>query len=115
MAAIREYEEELSIEVLEALEKSGATIYGIRQKERVGERVPTFCFNLPRVSPQLVTEEMARAGIGIRDGHMYAPRLMKRLSLSMDSGAVRASLVHYNTFEEIQRFSDVLQKLSKNG
>jgi cysteine desulfurase family protein (TIGR01976 family) len=115
MAAIRGYEEELSIEVLEALEKSGATIYGIRPKERVGERVPTFCFNLPRVSPQVVTEEMARAGIGIRDGHMYAPRLMKRLSLSMDSGAVRASLVHYNTSEEIQRFSDVLQKLSKNG
>ena len=115
MAAIREYEEELSIEVLDALEKSGATIYGIRQKERVGERVPTFCFNLPRVSPQVVTEEMARAGIGIRDGHMYAPRLMKRLSLTMDSGAVRASLVHYNTSEEIQRFSDVLQKLSKNG
>src|ERR1700723_4401406 len=111
MAAIREYEEELSVEVLQALEKCGATIYGIRQKERVGERVPTFCFNLPKVSPQCVTEEMARAGIGIRDGHMYAPRLMKRLGLTMDSGAVRASLVHYNTSEEIQRFSDVLQKL----
>lgn len=62
-----------------------------------------------------MTEEMARAGIGIRDGHMYAPRLMKRLGLTMDSGAVRASLVHYNTSEEVQRFSDVLQKLSKNG
>src|SRR5271155_5477868 len=115
MAAIREYEEELTLEVLDALEKCGATIYGIRQKERVGERVPTFCFNLPRVAPKEVTEEMARAGIGIRDGHMYAPRLMKSLGLTMDSGAVRASLVHYNTSEEIQRFSEVLQKLSKNG
>src|SRR5271163_805236 len=115
MAAIREYEEELTLEVLDALQKCGATIYGIRQKERVGERVPTFCFNLPRVSPKVVTEEMARAGIGIRDGHMYAPRLMKRLGLAMDSGAVRASLVHYNTSEEIRRFSEVLQKLSKNG
>ena len=115
MAAIREYEEALSLEVLQALEKSGATIYGVRQKERVGERVPTFCFNMPGVSPQDVTDEFARAGIGVRDGHMYSPRLMKRLALAMDSGAVRASLVHYNTSEEIQRFSAVLQKLSKHG
>ncbi len=115
LAAIREYEEALSIEVLDALEKAGAAIYGVRQKERVGERVPTFCFNMPGSSAQEVTDEFARAGIGVRDGHMYSPRLMKRLSLTMESGAVRASLVHYNTSEEIQRFSAVLQKLSKHG
>jgi len=115
MAAIREYEEALSIEILQALEKCGAVVYGISQKERVGERVPTFLFNLPRVSPQQVTDELSRAQIAVRDGHMYSPRLMKRLGLSMDSGAVRASLVHYNTSEEIQRFSEVLHKLSKNG
>ena len=53
---------------------------------------------------------MARREIGIRDGHMYAPRLMKRLNLSMDSGAVRASLVHYNTLEEIERFGEALKE-----
>ena len=115
MTAIREYEETLSLELLRVLEQAGATVYGVRQEERVGDRVPTFCFNLPGVSPEKVTGEMARAGIGVRDGHMYSPRLMKRLSLSLDSGAVRASLVHYNAREEIQRFSDVLQKLSKHG
>jgi len=115
LTAIREYEESLSLEILRVFEKSGATVYGVRQKERIGERVPTFLFNLPHVSPQVVTEELARAQIGVRDGHMYSPRLMERLKLSMDSGAVRASLVHYNTLDEIQRFSDVLQKLSKHG
>jgi cysteine desulfurase family protein (TIGR01976 family) len=115
LTAIREYEESLSLEILRVFEKCGATVYGVRQKERIGERVPTFLFNLPHVSPQVVTEELARARIGVRDGHMYSPRLMERLKLSMDSGAVRASLVHYNTLEEIQRFSDVLQKLNKHG
>jgi cysteine desulfurase family protein (TIGR01976 family) len=115
LTAIREYEESLSLEILRVFEKCGATVYGVRQKERIGERVPTFLFNLPHVSPQVVTEELARAQIGVRDGHMYSPRLMARLKLSMDSGAVRASLVHYNTLEEIQRFGDVLQKLSKHG
>ena len=50
-----------------------------------------------------MTEAMAEAGIGIRDGHMYSPRLMSRLGLSNDSGAVRASLVHYNTVERNSR------------
>jgi selenocysteine lyase/cysteine desulfurase len=40
---------------------------------------------------------------------MYAPRLMNRLNLSMDSGAIRASLVHYNTLDEVRRFGDVLK------
>jgi selenocysteine lyase/cysteine desulfurase len=58
---------------------------------------------------------MADAGIGIRDGHMYAPRLMKRLGLDPESGAARVSLVHYNTVEEIHRFRDVLLRLSRHA
>ena len=49
--------------------------------------------------------------IGIRDGHMYAPRLMNRLGLSMDSGAIRVSLLHYNTIEEIHRFEKALRAI----
>jgi selenocysteine lyase/cysteine desulfurase len=55
---------------------------------------------------------MARAGIGIRDGHLYCPRLMKRLGLTLESGAVRVSLVHYNTLAEIHRFGNVLSGLN---
>jgi selenocysteine lyase/cysteine desulfurase len=97
------------------LNDGGATVYGISTKERVGERVPTFCFNLPRVAPAEVTETMSRANIGIRDGHLYSPRLMKRLGLSIETGAVRASLVHYNTIEEIHRFGNVLLDLSNHA
>jgi selenocysteine lyase/cysteine desulfurase len=56
---------------------------------------------------------MADAGIGIRDGHMYSPRLMRRLGLSQETGAVRASLVHYNTVHEIQKFGSVLRDLAR--
>ncbi len=115
LTAIREYEETLSLELLRVLHECNATIYGIREKERVGQRVPTICFNLGRVSPGKVTEELSRAGIGVRDGHMYSPRLMKRLGLSLESGAVRASLVHYNTMDEIHRFANALSNLNKNA
>ncbi|MEP6567725.1 MAG: aminotransferase class V-fold PLP-dependent enzyme, partial [Mesorhizobium sp.] len=63
------------------------------------------------LSPQKIVEGMAEMQIGIRDGHMYAPRLMKRLNLSMDSGAIRASLVHYNTIGEIRRFGEALRTI----
>jgi cysteine desulfurase family protein (TIGR01976 family) len=114
MTAIRSYEESLSLELLRVLRECGATIYGVREDHRVHERVPTFCFNLKNAPPAKVTETMAEAGIGIRDGHMYTPRLMKRLGLHQDSGVVRISAVHYNTIEEIHRFADVLLHLSKH-
>jgi cysteine desulfurase family protein (TIGR01976 family) len=115
MKAIRQYEETLSLEMLRVLNDGGATVYGISTKERVGERVPTLCFNLPGVAPAVVTEAMSHANIGIRDGHLYSPRLMKRLGLRIETGAVRASLVHYNTIEEIHRFGNVLLDLSKHA
>jgi cysteine desulfurase family protein (TIGR01976 family) len=115
MTEIRSYEESLSLELLRILRECEATIYGVRENERVHERVPTVCFNLTKATPAKVTETMAREGIGIRDGHMYAPRLMKRLGVGQESGVVRVSAVHYNTMEEVRRFGDVLLELNKHG
>ncbi|ESW90381.1 aminotransferase [Mesorhizobium sp. LSJC285A00] len=109
MGAIRDYEMLLAREMLAVLKGCNATIYGVAEEARINERVPTFCFNIGKLSPQRIVEEMADMQIGIRDGHMYAPRLMKRLNLSMDSGAIRASLVHYNTVDEVRRFGEALR------
>ena len=115
MQAIQAYEQGLSLELARTLRECGAQIYGVDDDARVSERVPTFCFNLPGISPQEVTESLARANIGIRDGHMYAPRLMRRLNVSVESGVARVSLVHYNTMAEIHRFANVLSELRKHG
>lgn len=113
MGAIREYEACLSREMLGVLRDCDAIIYGVSEEQRIAQRVPTFCFNLKNTEPSKVTETMADAGIGIRDGHMYAPRLMKRLGLQLESGVVRASLLHYNTGAEIKQFGETLAKLAK--
>jgi cysteine desulfurase family protein (TIGR01976 family) len=115
MQAIQTYEQGLSLELARVLHECGAKIYGIDADARVAERVPTFCFNLPGISPQVVTDSLARANIGIRDGHMYAPRLMRRLNVPVESGVARVSLVHYNTMAEIHRFGNVLSELRKHG
>ena len=111
MQGIQAYERTLSTAVLERLRALGAEIYGIADPAHVHERVPTVSFNLPGCAPAEVASAAAAAGIGIRDGHMYSPRLMRRLGLPVDTGAVRVSLAHYNTVQEIDRLGEVLERL----
>jgi cysteine desulfurase family protein (TIGR01976 family) len=115
MTAIQAYEQDLSRAVLPVLADCAARVYGVADPANAALRVPTFCFNLGDIDPAVVVQKMSDAGIGIRDGHMYAPRLMARLGLAMDRGAVRASLVHYNTLAEVERFADVLRRIVSEG
>lgn len=109
--AIQDYEAQLSSAMLDVLANVGATVYGITAQQQISQRTPTLCFNLPGISPAKVTEELAGQNIGVRDGHMYSPRLMKRLGLTLESGAIRASLVHYNTKEEVEQFGKALGQI----
>lgn len=102
--AIRDHEAQLCAAMLDVLNDAKATVYGITAKDEISQRTPTLCFNLPGIAPAKVTEELAKQNIAVRDGHMYSPRLMKRLGLTQESGAVRASLVHYNTLGEVEKF-----------
>jgi cysteine desulfurase family protein (TIGR01976 family) len=114
LGAIRAWEESLSLEMLRVLSDCGAFVYGVTEKRRIRERVPTLCFNFPNISPAKVTEELAKQNIGVRDGHMYSPRLMRRLGLTKEGGAARASLVHYNTLEEVHRFGKALAEITSD-
>jgi len=56
---------------------------------------------------------MSEVKIGIRDGHMYSPRLMSRLDLSIKSGVI--SFLWFTTImcDDIVRFGEVLRELSR--
>jgi cysteine desulfurase family protein (TIGR01976 family) len=115
MEAIRTYEATLSGRLLAGLARmksNSVTVYGIQDSERMPMRVPTICFNVHGVSPARVSTELAGRGIGVRDGNMYSPRLLTRLSIAPESGAVRASLAHYNSFEEVDCFLIALREIA---
>jgi len=106
MQAIRSYEMTLSDHMLRGLEKiPSVRVYGLRKPS---DRTPTFCFAFEGIPPAVVCEKMGGRGYAIRYGHLYCPRLIKRLGLSEDIGAIRASLVHYNTKNEIDGFLEAL-------
>jgi cysteine desulfurase family protein (TIGR01976 family) len=110
MEGIRRYEKVLVSELLRRLvEINNVTVYGIQDPGRLDHRVPTVCFNVNGVSAAAVAEHCAKYGIGVRDGNMYSPRLLHRMGISPRAGAVRVSLAHYNTVEEIHRFIHVMQ------
>jgi len=54
-----------------------------------------------------------KGGVGIRYGHFYAYTLVDELTpkLETDDGAVRISLVHYNTIQEVNRIIDIIDEI----
>jgi cysteine desulfurase family protein (TIGR01976 family) len=115
MQAIRHYERTLTEHALRRLgEVPGLRIHGISDPVHAADRTPTFCFTLRGRAPVEVTERMAERGIFIRDGHLYCPRLLERMGIAPEPGAVRASLVHYNSFQEVDRLASELASLSES-
>lgn len=113
MQAIRHYERELTAHLLrEVGEIPGVKIYGIDGPNYDAYRTPTLCFSVAGVAAPEVSRRLAQQGILVRDGHQHCPRLMRALGLSESEGAVRASLVHYNSFEETSRFAEALAQIS---
>jgi len=111
MSAIADYERSLSRALLDQVATIPAvSIHGVTARDRLHDRIPTLCFTVAGRSPAAVADGLAARDIGVRSGHMYSPRLMARLGLPPD-GAVRASLVHYNTAAEIERFGAALREV----
>jgi cysteine desulfurase family protein (TIGR01976 family) len=113
MTAISEYEKQLSRALLNVLEETpGITIYGLKDANRLDERVPTFAFNLKGFSPQQVAEKLGKRDIYVWDGNYYALSVTEALGLEGSGGMVRVGPVHYNTVEEIHRFGEVLGEIA---
>jgi selenocysteine lyase/cysteine desulfurase len=111
MRGIADYERVLSASLLdEVAGLPGVTVHGVTDRGRLDERVPTLCFNVAGRAASDIASGLAALDVGVRSGHMYSPRLMARMGL-LPEGAVRASLVHYNTTAEIAAFGAALRKV----
>lgn len=112
MHVIRDYERDLGQYLLAGLESiPGVRIYGITERERAAERVPTVAFRLDGVHPQTIAERLGADGIAVWNGHYYALELVERLGLADDGGMVRVGLAHYNTTDEIDRMLNLIEAM----
>ena len=108
---IADYEERLSARLLDFLAtKERARVVGSTRADRE-IRVPIISFVVDGVGSERIVRRVDDHGIGIRHGHFYSPRLLGALGLPRGDGVVRVSMVHYNTIEEIDRLTTLLDPL----
>ena len=113
MSAVRAYEYELSRALLDVLEETpGVTVYGLTDRRRLEERVPTVSFTLKGMHPRQAAEALDGENIYVWDGNYYAVSVTERLGLEESGGMVRVGPVHYNTVAEIERFGEALRRVA---
>ena len=117
MNAIEEYEKELSRTMLEGSAKipglasmRHVKLYGIKDAKRVDERDPAFAFKVDGMNDIDVAKYLwDKHNVALRFGDLWN----MSTKLYKVSTMVRASLVHYNTENEVYSFLRGLNELAK--
>ena len=86
------------------------TVWGITDRARLDQRVPTVAVTHRRLRPLELAEYLAGRGIFVWHGNFYALPLTEALGLEPD-GLVRIGLMHYNTRAEVGRLVAALGEL----
>ena len=109
--AIENYELELSHYLLDRIQQlESLKLWGISDRDRLSERVPTFSFTHASLTPHDLAEQLGHQGIYVWPGNHYALPFTESAKLEPD-GTLRVGLLHYNTKEEIDRLVDSLHSL----
>jgi selenocysteine lyase/cysteine desulfurase len=78
---------------------------------RDGTRVPTIAFRFDGREAGELCKAMDEHKIAMRFGDFHSRRLAEYLGLSDHGGMLRVSMVHYNTLEEVDRFTVALDRI----
>ncbi len=96
------YESELADMFLDGLAKLPKfKLWGIADRARHNQRVPTFCITHQDRHPQEIAQYLGQRGFFVWHGNYYALPLTEALGLEPE-GAVRVGFLHYNTQEEVK-------------
>jgi len=108
---IAAYEAQLTAKLLTYLKnKDQVQIIGPSTAD-AKDRVSTIAFVVDGVKSDEIVAQTDLENIGIRYGDFYAKNIIKDLKLESRNGVVRVSMVHYNTFEELDCLLTVFDRL----
>jgi cysteine desulfurase family protein (TIGR01976 family) len=75
------------------------------------ERASTVAFVTNTIDPGPVVRALAERGFMAGHGNFYAVRLLEAMNVDPDRGAVRLSLVHYNSPAEVAGLMEALEEI----
>ena len=105
---IADHEERIAAPFVEFLRaKKGVRLIG-RQTAAQESRAPTFSFTVSGRNAEEVPAALEPFKVAIRSGDFYAARCIRDLGLEAEGGVIRASMVHYNTEQEVTRLIEAL-------
>ena len=112
LAGIMMHERELTSALYEGL--SGMPGVKLYSPDQEAGRAGIVCFNAGNLSSGQMADALSRRGIAVRGGLHCAPEAHRFLG-TLDRGAVRASVGHANTFEEVERFLRAVREIIEEG
>ncbi|MFR9775269.1 cysteine desulfurase-like protein [Micromonospora sp. MS34] len=108
LAAAQAHEEAVFDRLLTGLaENPAVTVYGSPAR-----RWPTVSFRVAGLTPAQTAAALGAAGCCLSAGDYYAYEYFRTMGLRDSGGAVRASVYHYNTVEEVDRLLAELDRLA---
>ena len=108
---IQNYERQLSRRFIDGvLGLGGYQIHGITDLKQLEKRFPTFSITSEKLTSPELARKLSDHGIFAWHGHYYALQFSKQMGFEPE-GMVRIGMLHYNTFEEVERTIDVLERL----
>ena len=111
LAAAQAHEERLFDRLLAGLAGQPAvTVYGSPAR-----RCPTVSFRVAGLTPAETAAALGAAGFCLSSGDYYAYEYFQTMGLRDSGGAVRASVYHYNTLDEVDRLLAELDRLADGG
>ncbi|MEU4681271.1 cysteine desulfurase-like protein [Micromonospora sp. NPDC023737] len=111
LTAARAHEEALLDRLLTGL----AGLDGITVLGAPARRWPTVSFRIAGMSPGQAQAALGEAGFCLSAGDYYAYEYFTAMGLRDSGGAVRASIYHYNTVDEVDRLLGELDRLAAAG
>jgi selenocysteine lyase/cysteine desulfurase len=75
------------------------------------ERAATVSFVSETIEPLEMVRSLARRGFMAGNGNFYAVRVLEAMNVNPDRGAIRLSLLHYNSSEEVAGVIEALEQI----
>jgi cysteine desulfurase family protein (TIGR01976 family) len=107
MTAVAAYEGGLAAKLAAGL----AGIETVTVVPAPADRCPTIAFRVAGQTPAQTAQILGEQGICVSNGDYYAVEFFAAAGLRETGGAVRVSIYHYNTADEVERLLEALRKM----
>ncbi len=112
MQGIRQEERILSRWMLRGLARiEGISVLGEDDPRRAAYRIPTFTFTTEGATAPALAAALAAEGVQVASGDLGSSTTLEHLGHDPENGVLRASLGHYHTRDDVERFLRALRSL----